>query len=158
MHSPEQEKQLLNLVKETLSLAGIGFIEVGFSDPQHSQNRPEIVIKTNQEDLIIGSDGANLAALQVILRRMASSRYSIREPFYLDVNQYRQKEREKVIQTAQAIAKRARSFQTTIEMDPMPSYKRFVVHNTLSEFTDIETYSEGKGLSRRVVVCYKKGY
>jgi len=43
-----------------------------------------------------------------------------------------------------------------VELPPMGSYERFVVHNALKEFAGVETVSEGDGHDRHVTIQCKK--
>ena len=52
------------------------------------------------------------------------------------------------------MAERARYFKNDIEIDPMPSYERRIIHMFLEGANDIKTESEGYGPTRRVVIKY----
>jgi predicted RNA-binding protein Jag len=52
------------------------------------------------------------------------------------------------------MSERARYFKSNIEVDPMSAFERRVIHEFLSEATDLKTESIGTGSSRRVVIKY----
>jgi predicted RNA-binding protein Jag len=52
------------------------------------------------------------------------------------------------------LAERARYFKSSIEMDPMSSYERMIVHAEFTETPDIATESAGFGKDRHVVLKY----
>ena len=70
----------------------------------------------------------------------------------LDINDYHKKRIEEVKDLARMHAQRVRYFKKDIEMRPMNSYERRIVHTVLQEYPDIETESVGAGLERRVVI------
>jgi predicted RNA-binding protein Jag len=49
---------------------------------------------------------------------------------------------------------RAKSFKIDVELDPMSSYERMIVHSYLEGVPEIKTESIGEGSSRRVVIKY----
>ncbi len=52
------------------------------------------------------------------------------------------------------LAKRARSFKIDVEMDPMTSYERMLVHSHLEGRPNIKTESIGEGKERRLVIKF----
>ena len=55
------------------------------------------------------------------------------------------------------MAERARYFKSSVEVDPMPAFERRIVHEFLSNATDLKTESTGFGHTRRVVIKYVGG-
>ena len=55
------------------------------------------------------------------------------------------------------MAERARSFQYDVELSPMSSYERLIIHTTLSDAPNVKTESQGEGRNRRVVIKYAAG-
>ena len=52
------------------------------------------------------------------------------------------------------MAERARYFKANVEIDPMSAFDRRIVHEFLSDATDIKTESDGTGLNRRIIIKY----
>ena len=52
------------------------------------------------------------------------------------------------------MAERARELKYDVEMEPMSSYERLIIHSVLQGSANIKTESQGDGRSRRVVVRY----
>jgi spoIIIJ-associated protein len=52
------------------------------------------------------------------------------------------------------MAERARYFKSSVAIDPMPAFERRIVHEFLSEASDLKTESEGVGPHRRVIIKY----
>jgi predicted RNA-binding protein Jag len=72
----------------------------------------------------------------------------------IDINGFQKKRIENIHAIAHMMAERARYFKSNIEVDPMPAFERRIVHEFLSDATDLKTESQGEGYSRRVVIKY----
>ncbi|MEK7140355.1 MAG: R3H domain-containing nucleic acid-binding protein [Patescibacteria group bacterium] len=72
----------------------------------------------------------------------------------IDINGFQKKRVDNVRATAHMMAERARYFKSNIEVDPMSAFERRIVHEFLSDATDLKTESMGEGSSRRVVIKY----
>ncbi len=115
------------------------------------------MVRTQDARHLIGSRGANLSALNHIIRRVVEQKNDTDERFrfIVDVNNYQQNRNEEIKNKAIVLASRVKSFETSTEMDPMSSYERMLVHATLTDDSDIETESTGFGRDRRVVIKFK---
>jgi len=110
-------------------------------------------IRTPEARLLIGERGENLIALNYILRRMAETKIGkTRLPFSIDVNDYQKQKAEELKDLARLSAQRVRYFKKEIELRPMSSYERRIVHAVLTEYPDIITQSVGEAPNRRVVI------
>ncbi|MCK6462693.1 MAG: hypothetical protein L6Q29_02630 [Candidatus Pacebacteria bacterium] len=113
-------------------------------------------IKTKESGILIGEDGKHLIALNHLVKKMAENRFKQENleklAFFLDVNNYQIKKIEEVKNMARMNAQRVRFFKKEIEMDPMSSYDRRIVHAVLGEYPDIKTESVGDEPYRRVVI------
>lgn len=74
--------------------------------------------------------------------------------FLVDVNDYRAKQIRDLETKALMMAERARSFQYDVELSPMSSYERLIVHTVLANAPHVKTESQGEGRNRRVVIKY----
>lgn len=73
-------------------------------------------------------------------------------PFIIDINYYR-KERERLISDlARAAAKKATITKSDVELPPMNSYERMLVHTEITLHPELTTESTGDGKDRRVVI------
>lgn len=121
-------------------------------------NRLEIEIEDSEEPgRIIGRDGANLAALQTLLRAFLFQRFHSPFQIVLDANQYRRRREEAVRQQARRAAKRALQENITVDLEPMNSLDRRVVHMMFKNHPNIRTFSVGEGASRHVVIEKRHG-
>jgi len=122
---------------------------------------PRIHVITEDPRLFIGQNGANLSALTHIVKKIVEQGLGEEERrvgtrFILDVNDYQKKKTEALKTKIALLADRARSFKSNVELDPMSSYERMLVHSFLAEEDDVTTESEGEGRARRVVIKYSE--
>jgi spoIIIJ-associated protein len=114
-------------------------------------------IKTRDSGILIGNKGENLFAFNHIVKKMAKKGLAETEDglkFIVDVNDYQERLAEELKNKAKIMCERARSFKVNIEMDPMSSYERMLVHACLQGEPGIKTESSGEGRERRVVIKY----
>ncbi|MBA2712388.1 MAG: protein jag [Rubrobacteraceae bacterium] len=102
--------------------------------------------------LFIGQKGETIDALQYLVNVAAFKERSFFKRIVLDAEGYRQRRVEAIQGMAHRTARRAVRERRTVEMPPMNSSERRVVHMYLSENPNVSTESEGSGDSRRVMV------
>ncbi len=138
-------------------------IEVSESD-----GRKRFAVSTPDSHLIIGVKGANLSAFNHLVKKIAMAKGMLREggkevavsteehgqTFFVDVNGYQEAALQNVKNVAKVMGDRARSFKTRVELEPMSSYERMIIHAFFQEAKDLTTESVGEGEKRRVVIKY----
>jgi spoIIIJ-associated protein len=72
--------------------------------------------------------------------------------FIVDINNYQTKKLDEFKEGLNTSADRVRLFKEPVELSPMTSYERMIVHSTFSDDPEIKTESEGEGRFRRVVL------
>lgn len=103
-------------------------------------------------NMLIGEHGANLAALEHILKKIIKKKYGDDQKFTLDINDYRMKRLEDLKQDVKAAAKEVRLYQKEVPLRSMSAFERRIVHLLLAEYPDIATESVGQEPDRRVVI------
>lgn len=112
---------------------------------------------------LIGMHGDTIHAIDTIVKKIAEKRAGAQEPtnegertpmFLVDVDDYRGRQIRDIEMKAKMMAERARSLQYDVELSPMSSYERLIVHTALSSEPHVKTESQGEGRSRRVVIKY----
>ncbi|OHA26171.1 MAG: hypothetical protein A3C06_03540 [Candidatus Taylorbacteria bacterium RIFCSPHIGHO2_02_FULL_46_13] len=149
-----QHEKIKHTIEEFLTRMGIAFEEVSLVE---GQDQLAFVIKSSESHLLIGSRGAHISALNHLIKRIAGKQLeSTDQPlnFYVDINDYHDKLTREIKNKAHILAERARSFKTNVEMEPMSSYERMIVHTFFENIKDIETESTGVGSQRRIVLKY----
>jgi spoIIIJ-associated protein len=75
----------------------------------------------------------------------------------VDVENYRARREESLRSLAERIAYRVRRNGKPFTLEAMPASDRRIIHLTLRDRSDVETYSIGEGPARRVVISPKRG-
>jgi spoIIIJ-associated protein len=113
-----------------------------------------IAVDVVSEDtaLFIGQKGETIDALQYLVNVAAFKERDFFKRIVLDAEGYRQRRVEAIQGMAHRTARKALRERRTVEMPPMNSSERRVVHLYLSENPNVTTESEGTGDGRRVMV------
>lgn len=148
-----EKEKIIKIISELLDKTPIDYEGI---DIKEDFGRVIFVIKTNDSKILIGKGGANILSLKYLVFKIADKKIGReREQFSIDVNDYYQKQTDGVKKEALKQGERVRFFKHDVELEPMSSYKRMLVHSTFSESDDIETYSSGEGENRHIVIHYK---
>jgi len=114
----------------------------------------EIRATVEGEDLglLIGKHGSTIDAIQHIALRAAFTSAEGRKQVVVDAADYRERREATLERSADRAVEDALSFKRPVELEPMSAPERKIVHQYLSERTDIQTHSEGDEPERRLVV------
>lgn len=102
--------------------------------------------------LLIGKRGQTLNALQQLAQLIANQHSKQFKVVRLNVGDYRERREQSLAQLANRMADKAIDTGRKVQLEPMPSYERKVLHHTLADRIDIETYSEGADPHRYLVI------
>jgi spoIIIJ-associated protein len=133
--------------------------KMGFDAEVELRSSPDpIILAINGSNLgaLIGRRGDNLAALQFMVNLILSRNRRQWPRIVVDVENYRSRREESLRSLAERIAYRVRRNQRAFTLEAMTASDRRIVHLTLRDRSDIETYSIGEGVSRRVVIALKR--
>lgn len=109
-------------------------------------------LESRKAALLIGKRGQTLNALQQ-LAQLVTNKYSSQfKVVRVDVGDYRGRREQSLQQLAERMADKAVRTGRRVQLEPMPSYERKVIHHALSIRLDIETYSEGSDPYRYLVI------
>ncbi len=150
----ETQEKIKKLIEEFLRRLGVASDSI---EVHEDLGRTSFIIKSRESSLLIGSRGAHISAINHLIKRMAgkgSPEGSEPFNFYVDVNDYHETLVQEIKNKAFILAERARSFKTSVEMDPMSSYERMIIHTFFENIPDIKTESQGTGAKRRVIIKY----
>ena len=151
----EQQQHIINTLKTLLAHLEVPINDVTI-EPDVRTKSLRFLISTPDSTILIGEHGARLLALNHLMKRMVERNMREHEPisFFIDVNDYQKKHIDEIRAKANMLAERARYFKSSVEMDPMSSYERMIVHAEFTETPDISTDSTGLGKERRVIIRY----
>lgn len=143
-------------VEELLNKLSTPFRKVRIENQEDGMYR--INIESEEPSLLIGHHGENIHALQNILRiilwkKKPEEKFSV----LVDVDDYRKRQEENVIDLAERKAEVVRQNQETQSLPPMSPYFRRVVHLHLAEnYEDVTTESVGEGDFRYLTIKPKE--
>ncbi|MCG7345786.1 protein jag [Sporosarcina sp. ACRSL] len=109
-------------------------------------------LESEKAAFLIGKRGQTLNALQQLAQLVANKTSEQFKVVRLDVGDYRERREQSLEQFAERMADQAVRSGRKVQLEPMPSYERKVIHNALSNRLDIETYSEGTDPNRYLVI------
>jgi spoIIIJ-associated protein len=110
---------------------------------------------------LIGNDGINISAINHLIKKIAWKEVNEQAPstekldFFIDVNDYQEKNIERIKNQALDLAEKVALFKRDIEMSPMSSYERMVVHALLADNPHVFTESIGEKNFRRLIIKSK---
>lgn len=105
--------------------------------------------------LLIGKGGKILSSLSLIVHTAVNKNRIPKIPVYVDVQDYRRKKEEKLVEIAQNVADKVARSGRDFAMDAMSPRERRIIHVALKEDVRIITESVGEGENRRVVIKLK---
>lgn len=119
-----------------------------------SADREQIVIEIAGKDAasLIGRHGATLNALQLLVGIITSRRTHTSTRILLDIEGYRQRRERIIQQMAREHAAQAKQARKEVVIPDLLPYERRIIHLTLRDDPDVETYSEGEGDDRHLVI------
>ncbi|MGZ5348379.1 MAG: Jag family protein, partial [Solirubrobacterales bacterium] len=125
------------------------------ADVSVEETEGEILGSVDGEDvgLLIGRHGQTIDAVQLLCYQIAFRGRSERKRVSVDAAGYRERQSESLKRQADMAAEDAIRDGRSIELEPMGSNERRVVHEHLRDRPEIETYSEGDEPHRFVVVA-----
>jgi len=114
-------------------------------------------VKTDEAGRLIGRQGQTLADLQYLVNRILFQQDQHSPKVMLDVGGYRAEARAALVQKAKEAAEKVRRWGDAVELEPMGSYDRRVVHHALREDPDVETHSvEVDGTEKKALILRPK--
>jgi spoIIIJ-associated protein len=107
--------------------------------------------------LFIGRHGQTIDAVQHLAQRIIFPDGPSAVRVVIDANGYRERRAEDLRADADDAADEAIRIGGAVELDPLPSFERKVVHEYLRQRGDVETHSEGEEPNRYLVVTPQGG-
>ncbi len=140
------------LVKDITTLMGLN-INMEVKKREESLN---ITIYADNNAVLIGKNARTLNALNTIIRQSVYKEIGENFKFVLDVSEYKQKREWNLEKMAKQIAREVAKTKVEAKLDPMNSYERRIIHNTLTNNKKVYTESSGEEPNRYVVIKPKE--
>ena len=137
-------------LKDVLKYFNVGEVTID----EYEGDDGELILDITGDDLavLIGRHGRTLDALQFLISAITVRKIGYRFPVIIDVESYKNRQRQKLESLARSSASKAASQGRSIKLRPMTPYERRIIHVALRDDPRVETGSEGEGAARHVVV------
>lgn len=141
-------------IKQTIEdfLAGLFRIAGETALLRLAESDEGILIDLQGAQVFVGQNQRALRALahlvEIYIKRTLGSDISV----HIDADGYRERRKAELKELAFQLAEEALREHKKIVLDPMEPYERKAIHEALSTFPRVRTYSEGQGEERRVVI------
>lgn len=111
-----------------------------------------VTIKTEEPELLIGRDGENLGALQLIARLSVYKKSGEWQKIILNVNDWREKREEYLQKLAANLAQKVKFSGREVQFASLTATERRIIHLYLKDHPDVLTVSEGEGNFRHLII------
>lgn len=149
---PLAQKTAEEVVSRILALMGVAVTGI---DVKLVTGRILIDVRTPDNALLIGKSGQTLDSLEHIINLILSKNPVTRVKVTVDCEHYRLRQEERLQAMAAQAAEQVKRTGAAYRFDPMSSIERRIIHLYFEPDADLETFSEGDGTLRRVVVKRK---
>ncbi len=150
------KKEVADAGKNTLQdiLDRMGYVAQAY---KVSEDDAAVKLEVKGDDIsrIIGKDGTNLNAIQYLVNIIANKGKEVRKRISIDAGGYREKQERRIEKIAKEAAEEVKISGKEVELPPMNSKERRLVHVAIQNMTEVASHSVGVGSSRRVVIAPK---
>ena len=132
---------------------------MGLSIKKKKKKRGEtlnVTIYADNNAVLIGKNARTLDALTTIIKQSIYKEIGENYKFVLDVSDYKQKREWNLERMAKQIAREVAKTGVEATLEPMNSYERRIIHETLSHNKKVYTESTGEEPNRCVVIKLKQ--
>lgn len=148
--------EIITFIKETISKITKLMNTESNLEVRRRDNSISITIFSDNNSILIGKNGKNVAALQLIIRQMVNTKLKEHLSIIIDVGNYKEKRVKSIEILAKRLAREAYKTKTEVTMDSMNSYERRIVHSVLADDKYVYTESIGEEPNRKVVIKLKE--
>ena len=126
------------------------------SEVNENEDIIKVVLISNNNPILIGKDGKNIEALQVLIRNSIRNQIGMDIKVNVDASNYKKKKEENFEREIKKILKEVQKTHMETKLDPMNSYNRRLVHNLASKFKNLKTESVGEEPNRFTIIKYEE--
>src|ERR1043166_9714975 len=136
-------------------LGYLGFV-VQIEESQNEAGNLVLQIYTEESRRFIGRDGETLAAIQFLLNRLLQAKDKNAPKIVVDVEHYRSMREDRIVQRVRELAERVRVTGRSLQLEPMNSYERRIVHNAFKDDPEIATWSPSDSARIKQITLLKR--
>lgn len=136
-------------------LGFLGFV-VQIEEMQNESGSLVLQIYTEESARLIGHDGETLEAMQFLLNRLIQSKDKDASKVTVDCEHYRSMREDMIVQRVRELAERVRITGRSLQLEPMNSYERRIVHNAFKDDPDVATWSPSDSARIKQITLLKR--
>src|SRR3954467_8285166 len=136
-------------------LGFLGFV-VEMEEEQNENGNLVLQIYTEESRRIVGRDGETLEAIQFLLNRLLQAKDKDAPKVIVDCEPYRSMREDKIVQRVRELAERVRATGRSLQLEPMNSYERRIVHNAFKDDPDVATWSPDDSARIKQITLLKR--
>jgi spoIIIJ-associated protein len=146
------KKEIMAILQDMFKIIGV-MPKVDISE----QNEGRLLVEMFGNDLggLIGFRGETLNAIQLFLEIALFRKTGSWVPISVDIAGYRKDREDQLKRLVGKSCDRAKFFVKSVELSPMSSYDRMLVHTFVAQVPGVSSESVGEGRFRRVVISPK---
>jgi len=143
-------KELLDTI-----LGYLGFV-VQIDETQSEGGNATLQIYMEESHTLIGRDGETLEAIQFLLNRLIQAKDKDAPKVIVDCEHYRSMREDRIVQRVRELADRVRISGRSLQLEPMNSYERRIVHNAFKDDPDVATWSPSDSARIKQITLLKR--
>jgi spoIIIJ-associated protein len=136
-------------------LGYLGFV-VQIEETRNEGGNATLQIYTEESGRLIGRNGETLEAIQFLLNRLLQARDKDAEKVIVDCEHYRSMREDRIVQRVRELAERVRVTGRSLQLEPMNSYERRLVHNAFKDDPDVATWSPSDSARIKQITLLKR--
>ena len=136
-------------------LGFLGFV-VEIQEQQNEAGNLVLQIYTEESRRLIGRNGETLEATQFLLNRLIQAKDKDAPKVIVDCEHYRSMREDKIVQRVKELAERVRATGRSLQLEPMNSYERRLVHNAFKDDPDVATWSPSDSARIKQITLLKR--
>jgi spoIIIJ-associated protein len=138
-------------LEDMLSFFGVNIeVEAGFEEDVIELRVPS----TDMNSVLIGRGAETLRSMQYLISTTLRNRKAALQRVNLDIADYKKQHAEKVAEDAHGWIEEVRRTGDS-HVANLNAADRRVVHRVAGEYDDVQTFSEGEGRDRRIIIAQK---
>ncbi len=143
-------KELLDTI-----LGYLGFV-VQIEETRSESGNLTLQIYTEESARLIGHEGETLEATQFLLNRLIQAKDRDAEKVIVDCEMYRSMREDRIVQRVRELAERVRMSGRSMQLEPMNSYERRIVHNAFKDDPEVGTWSPSDSARIKQITLLKR--
>ena len=136
-------------------LGYLGFV-VQIEESHNEAGNLVLQLYTEESARLIGREGETLEAIGFLLNRLLQAKDKDATKVVVDCEHYRSMREDRIVQRVRELAERVRVTGRSLQLEPMNSYERRIVHNAFKDDPDVATWSPSDSARIKQITLLKR--